>query len=154
MLCTPDALWRMSHRGRKRDVAPWAGRSYLRKRLGRRRRHAFALRASACPSPRWCRLWPGPAPATSRCSSRRTGPSTTCPSLRAERLAGVESARGRIAIDFGGDACEGYTLKYRQVTVLDSGETGRAPSTLRTATFEAGDGQVDAASRRTRRWRA
>jgi hypothetical protein len=54
---------------------------------------------------------------------------------------GVESARGRIAFDFGGDACDGYTLKYRQVTVLDSGETGTRTLDVRTATYEAGDGK-------------
>lgn len=53
---------------------------------------------------------------------------------------GVENARGRIAFDFGGDACEGYTLKYRQVTILDSGETGTRTLDVRTATYEAGDG--------------
>ena len=53
---------------------------------------------------------------------------------------GVESARGRIAFDFLGDDCEGYTLKFRQVTVLESGETGTRTSDLRTATFEEGTG--------------
>ena len=28
-------------------------------------------------------------------------------------------------MDFGGDACDGYTLNYRQVTVLNSNEFGR-----------------------------
>jgi len=54
---------------------------------------------------------------------------------------GVESARGRIALDFGGDACEGYALKYRQVTVLESGETGGRTADLRTTTFEDGEGR-------------
>ena len=36
----------------------------------------------------------------------------------------VESARGRIVIDFRGDACRGYTMQTRQVTELSSGETG------------------------------
>ena len=53
----------------------------------------------------------------------------------------MESARGRIALDFGGDACEGYALKYRQVTVLESGETGGRTADLRTTTFEDGDGR-------------
>lgn len=53
----------------------------------------------------------------------------------------VEGARGRIAFDFTGNACEGYNLSYRQVTVLDSGETGAKTSDLRTATFESGDGK-------------
>src|SRR5829696_7160714 len=54
----------------------------------------------------------------------------------------VESARGRIAFDFTGDACAGYALKYRQVTVLESAETGARTSDLRTATFEDGDGKA------------
>lgn len=53
----------------------------------------------------------------------------------------VDNARGRIAMEFGGNACDGYTLKYRQVTVLDSSETGTRTLDTRTATFEAGDGQ-------------
>ena len=61
--------------------------------------------------------------------------------LRSEGSRGLDSARGRIAMDFGGNACEGYTLTYRQVTVLDSNETGSRTVDTRTATFEAGDGQ-------------
>jgi hypothetical protein len=61
--------------------------------------------------------------------------------LRSEGSRGLDSARGRIAMDFGGNACEGYTLNYRQVTVLDSNETGSRTVDTRTATFEAGDGQ-------------
>ncbi len=53
----------------------------------------------------------------------------------------VESARGRIAFDFTGDACEGYALKFRQVTVIDSAESGTKTSDLRTANFESGDGK-------------
>ncbi|RDI59932.1 cell envelope integrity EipB family protein [Microvirga subterranea] len=61
--------------------------------------------------------------------------------LRSEGSRGLDSARGRIAMEFGGNACEGYTLNYRQVTVLDSNETGPRTVDTRTATFEAGDGQ-------------
>jgi hypothetical protein len=53
----------------------------------------------------------------------------------------VDSASGRIAFDFGGDACEGYTLKYRQVTVLDAGDSGQRTLDVRTATYESGDGK-------------
>ena len=53
----------------------------------------------------------------------------------------MEAARGRIAFEFTGDACEGYALNYRQVTVLESGETGARTSDLRTTTFESGDGK-------------
>src|SRR3712207_3006807 len=42
--------------------------------------------------------------------------------LRAGGSSGLESARGRIAIEFAGDACEGYTPKFRQVTILGSKE--------------------------------
>jgi hypothetical protein len=54
---------------------------------------------------------------------------------------GVEAARGRIAFDFTGNECEGYTLSYRQVTVLETAENGSKTSDLRTANFEAGDGK-------------
>jgi hypothetical protein len=54
---------------------------------------------------------------------------------------GVEAARGRIAFDFLGDACEGYALTYRQVTSLESGEVGTKTSDLKTTTFESGDGR-------------
>jgi hypothetical protein len=60
--------------------------------------------------------------------------------LRSQGARGLDSARGRIAMDFGGDACDGYTLNYRQVTVLNSNESGARTVDTRTATFEAGDG--------------
>ncbi|WP_245512938.1 cell envelope integrity EipB family protein [Enterovirga rhinocerotis] len=53
----------------------------------------------------------------------------------------VESARGRIALEFTGDACEGYSMKFRQVTVLESAESGSRMSDLRMATHESGDGR-------------
>lgn len=57
-------------------------------------------------------------------------------------MRGVESARGRIAFEFLGNACEGYTLKFRQVTVLQSAEKGATTSDLRSANFESGDGKT------------
>lgn len=60
--------------------------------------------------------------------------------LRSQGARGLDSARGRIAMDFGGDACDGYTLNYRQVTVLNSNETGARTVDTQTATYEAGDG--------------
>jgi hypothetical protein len=60
--------------------------------------------------------------------------------LRSQGSRGLDSARGRIAMDFGGDACDGYTLNYRQVTVLNSNESGARTVDTQTATFEAGDG--------------
>lgn len=53
----------------------------------------------------------------------------------------VESARGRIVIDFTGDPCRGYTMQTRQVTVLETGETGSRTSDLRNTTYESGDGR-------------
>lgn len=52
----------------------------------------------------------------------------------------IESARGRIAFDFTGDACEGYALSFRQVTQLNSSEAGPRTIDARTTSFEAGDG--------------
>lgn len=52
----------------------------------------------------------------------------------------VESARGRIVIDFR-DACRGYTMLTRQVTELSSGETGTRLSDMRSTTFEGGQGR-------------
>ncbi len=52
----------------------------------------------------------------------------------------VDSARGRIAFDFTGDACDGYALSFRQVTQLQSGEGGPRLIDARTTSFEAGDG--------------
>lgn len=60
---------------------------------------------------------------------------------KSEGTRAVEGARGRIVIDFTGDACKGYTMQTRQVTVLDSGETGSRTSDLRNTTFESGDGK-------------
>jgi hypothetical protein len=60
--------------------------------------------------------------------------------LRSQGSRGLDSARGRIAMDFGGDACDGYTLNYRQVTVLNSNESGARTVDTQTATFETGDG--------------
>lgn len=54
----------------------------------------------------------------------------------------LQSARGRIAIEFSGNACEGYTVKFRQVTVVESSESGIKTSDLRSANYESGDGRV------------
>lgn len=54
----------------------------------------------------------------------------------------VDDATGRIAYDFGGDACDGYTLNFRQVTVLRSSETGDRQIDVRTSQFEDGEGKL------------
>src|SRR5262249_16049388 len=53
----------------------------------------------------------------------------------------LEAARGRIVYDFSGNACDGYALKFRQVTELDSGEGKTAVSDLRSETWEEGSGK-------------
>ena len=52
------------------------------------------------------------------------------------QLAGV---RGRILYDFGGSACQGYSLEFRQVSELDSGEGKVSTSDLRSTTWEGAD---------------
>lgn len=54
----------------------------------------------------------------------------------------VDGARGRIAFDFTGDACEGYALSFRQVTVIESAETGSRNIDVRSTNFEDGDGKL------------
>src|SRR6516165_2851647 len=58
---------------------------------------------------------------------------------RARDASQVASIRGRILYDFDGNACEGYTLKFRQVSELDSGEGKVSTSDLRSTTWEGGD---------------
>lgn len=52
----------------------------------------------------------------------------------------IAAARGRLAFDFGGDACDGYTLSFRQVTELTANEGGPRVIDARTTSFEDGDG--------------
>ena len=47
---------------------------------------------------------------------------TTLTLGRARETAQVAAVRGRILYDFDGNACEGYTLQFRQVSELDTGE--------------------------------
>jgi hypothetical protein len=63
----------------------------------------------------------------------------TLKSSRGKRA--LESVRGRIVYDFSGSSCEGYALKFRQVTELDSGEGKVALSDLRTTTWEEAEGK-------------
>ena len=58
---------------------------------------------------------------------------------RARDNAQVAAVRGRILYDFAGSACEGYTLQFRQVSELDSGEGKVSTSDLRSNTWEGGD---------------
>ena len=58
---------------------------------------------------------------------------------KARDNAQVAAVRGRILYDFDGNACEGYTLQFRQVSELDSGEGKVSTSDLRSTTWEDGD---------------
>ncbi len=51
----------------------------------------------------------------------------------------IVGVSGRILYDFDGSACEGYSLQFRQVSALDSGEGKIATSDLRSTTWEGGD---------------
>jgi len=50
------------------------------------------------------------------------------------------SARGRIVYEFSGSPCEGYVTNFRQITELQSDESGARTSDMRSTTFEEGDG--------------
>ncbi|MGC1779845.1 MAG: cell envelope integrity EipB family protein [Xanthobacteraceae bacterium] len=52
------------------------------------------------------------------------------------QIAGVS---GRIVYDFGGSACQGYSLDFRQVSELDTGEGKVSISDLRSTTWEGAD---------------
>jgi hypothetical protein len=63
--------------------------------------------------------------------------------LRLLKTSGAKApaqARGRIAFDFSGSACEGYVQNFRQITELQPSEGAAKLSDMRSATFEGGDG--------------
>ena len=51
----------------------------------------------------------------------------------------VEAVHGRIVYDFDGNACSGYSLEFRQVSVVDNGEGKVSTSDLRSTTWEGAD---------------
>src|SRR5277367_3153458 len=53
----------------------------------------------------------------------------------------VNSARGRILYNFSGNACEGYTSEFRQVSELEIGEGKMMLSDLRSSSWEDGEGK-------------
>ena len=53
----------------------------------------------------------------------------------------VNSARGRILYNFSGNACEGYTSEFRQVSELQVGEGKVTLSDLRSTSWEDGAGK-------------
>ncbi|MCX7899606.1 MAG: cell envelope integrity EipB family protein [Methylocystis sp.] len=60
--------------------------------------------------------------------------------LRAAGAMAPINARGRIAFEFSGSACEGYVQNFRQLTELQPAEGAAKISDMRSATYEAGDG--------------
>src|SRR6201994_2950539 len=53
----------------------------------------------------------------------------------------INSARGRILYNFSGNACDGYTSEFRQVSELDIGEGKVTLSDLRSTAWEDGAGK-------------
>jgi hypothetical protein len=51
----------------------------------------------------------------------------------------IVGVRGRILYDFSGNACDGYSLTFRQVSELDSSEGKVSTSDLRSTTWEGAD---------------
>jgi hypothetical protein len=51
----------------------------------------------------------------------------------------VAAVSGRILYDFDGNACAGYSLEFRQVSKLESGENKQSTSDLRSTTWEGAD---------------
>jgi hypothetical protein len=51
----------------------------------------------------------------------------------------VAGISGRILYDFDGNACQGYSLEFRQVSELDTGEGKVSTSDLRSTTWEGAD---------------
>jgi hypothetical protein len=58
---------------------------------------------------------------------------------RTRETAQVAAVHGRILYDFDGNSCDGYTLQFRQVSELDTGEGKKSTSDLRSTTWEGGD---------------
>lgn len=61
--------------------------------------------------------------------------------VKAEGNKAPTAARGRIAFDFTGSACEGYAQNFRQLTELQGQEGPVRVSDMRSATFEDADGK-------------
>src|SRR3974390_3517365 len=61
--------------------------------------------------------------------------------LKSRGSSPVNSARGRILYNFSGNACEGYTSEFRQVSELEIGEGKMMLSDLRSTSWEDGAGK-------------
>lgn len=59
---------------------------------------------------------------------------------KASDRSGITGITGRMVYEFNGSACEGYTVKFRFVTRIDTREVSRLTD-QQTTTFEEGDGK-------------
>jgi len=59
---------------------------------------------------------------------------------RASDRSGITGLTGRMVYEFNGSPCEGYTVKFRFVTQIDTSENSRVTD-QQTTTFEEGNGQ-------------
>ncbi len=60
---------------------------------------------------------------------------------RASDRSGITGLSGRMVYEFNGSACEGYTVTFRFVTRIDTGDSTRVTD-QQTTTFEDGDGKT------------
>jgi len=61
--------------------------------------------------------------------------------LKTRNNASVNTVRGRILYNFSGNACEGYTSDFRQVSEIESGEGKNTLSDLRSSSWEDASGK-------------
>ena len=59
---------------------------------------------------------------------------------KASDRSGITGLAGRMVYEFNGSPCEGYTVKFRFVTQIDTSENSRLTD-QQTTTFEDGDGK-------------
>jgi hypothetical protein len=62
--------------------------------------------------------------------------------LKSRGSSSINSARGRILYNFSGNACEGYTSEFRQVSELEIGEGKLMLSDLKSTSWEDGAGKT------------
>lgn len=61
--------------------------------------------------------------------------------VKSRGSAAMDNARGRILYKFSGNACEGYTSDFRQVSEMDNGEGNATLSDLQSTSWEDADGK-------------
>ena len=91
------------------------------------------------------------------CSAVFAWPGLAVPALHAHRAvydltldkasdrSGITGITGRMVYEFNGSACEGYTVKFRFVTQIDTSDTTRLTD-QQTTTFEDAEGKTFSAS--------